>query len=430
MIKKFLSQFQSIKMSICKAIALDGSAKGKACFRPASDNGYCLKHQRNMLHDTGLAEGHKWCRMFTRGCNNQLPITGGPTCEDCLIKKRGTVILCKHTGCKFNKSDTYDPYCEVHSFDFLRDEIEKRGKRPCKNFNRGCRVELDIDFKYKACDDCRTKEDIKHKELVAKRADTRKEYEIKHPGKSLCVECFSEFTITNGPKSIPLQRCDTCHIKQIHRESVRAPTKGCFVGLKAQTPRNRTIVEPEITIVRKRKIDEITIIPRKKFELNVVAPALTDDVEWKLVPPELVQGFQIEASKYGELRYKETEEFIKTHKGSRNSRGGFSTFQLNGKTTYVHRVVFWAHSGLPVKTLQHGSVVFKSKLTEGGVIDGMLTNRYEDLMFQPSKDFDIVIPKVSYGKHPLYGKYMYGHWYTVYAPMKTDKQTLFTPRKI
>ena len=146
---------------------------------------------------------------------------------------------------------------------------------------------------------------------------------------------------------------------------------------------------------------------------------------WKTVPPELINGHQIEASNTGKLRNQTTLKILKTHKGSVNSHGIFSTFQLDGKTKYVHHLVFWAHSGLPVKQLQNGRVIFKSKLTEGGVIDGMLTNRYEDLLFQPSKDFDIEIPEESFDKHPLYGDFMYGHWYVVHAPAKTAERTLF-----
>lgn len=315
---------------------------------------------------------------------------------------------CEHTKCKFKQSNRFAPYCEKHQANLILDDIKARGLKPCGGFTRGCRVELAIDFAYSKCDDCRAKEATKCKELKDRRIAERAEFEKANPGMSLCVECNCEFTIVVGPSGRPLQRCPDCYEKQNKREAARKPRSRALPRLMAE--------EGEIVAGGVAPIKSETVI--------LSAPP-TDDTEWKQVPPELVFDYGIEASKFGKLRWKNTKSEISTWKSNSGSTAHYSAFKLEGTTMYVHRLVFYAHSGLTPNVLKNVTVVFTNELREESIVDGMFTNHYKDLMYREGINNEIIIPEESTGIHPLYGEFMYGYWYTLYAPLRDEEHNLY-----
>jgi hypothetical protein len=143
-------------MNQCIGI-LQNKSGGLRCSRPAGENGYCGKHQRNKVHDDGIKEGKLWCRLFYRGCNNTLTaeekIAGKVTCTICIQKLRGDVVMCKKEGCIFKESE--NGYCQKHQRHIQNDKDMKNGIRRCDIWN-GC-MNILIDTSKKSCEECLTK---------------------------------------------------------------------------------------------------------------------------------------------------------------------------------------------------------------------------------------------------------------------------------
>lgn len=122
------------------------------------ENGYCDRHQRNKQYDDAVKNGVRWCRMFWRGCENQIesPDSTQKTCESCLTKereknKRGKE-MCKKENCKFKEKE--NGYCGKHSRQYFIDLAIAEGKELCDPA-RGCFKVLENDRR--KCEDCRKK---------------------------------------------------------------------------------------------------------------------------------------------------------------------------------------------------------------------------------------------------------------------------------
>lgn len=136
-------------------------------------------------------------------------------------------------------------------------------------------------------------------------------------------------------------------------------------------------------------------------------------ISWKQVPPEFVYDKDnVYASLYGEIKI--DEKVMNGYDGPAGKIGKYTILRINKKTCYIHRLVFYAHSSLPVHTLQNGRVIFKN--TENIVVDGYYRNWFEDLLFEKSKDEFVILDTNIYEKqaiHPVYGSYKVGFWYPV-----------------
>jgi hypothetical protein len=73
------------------------------------------------------------------------------------------VILCGKDGCKFKHSNE-NKYCRKHQICIFEDETKSLGKKTCFNYIRGCRNQLDIDYKFSKCQICLEKDRCKDKE--------------------------------------------------------------------------------------------------------------------------------------------------------------------------------------------------------------------------------------------------------------------------
>lgn len=107
------------------------------------------------------------------------------------------------------------------------------------------------------------------------------------------------------------------------------------------------------------------------------------DSEWRPVPPMFANGVDnIYASRDGRIRLggaADARELLPSV-GSQGKHGRYAILTLNNRSAYVHRLVFYAHSTLPLDTLSHGRVLFK----EDALVrpDGVYRSAYDDLLFE------------------------------------------------
>jgi hypothetical protein len=213
----------------CKAIRHEGKAKGKRCENSISlvkyqENGYCDRHQRNKMYDEGIKNGTRWCRMFWRGCENEICNDNininQKTCDQCNLKlkekfKKGKET-CKKENCNFKEKE--GGYCGKHSRQIIIDKAKEEGKELCDPA-RGC-------FNYlqngkRKCTECRDKENKRDKEL----RDRRKEKNIEDQAKKVCLSCgnsFNEFMTRHNKSST---KCLECYNKQKVYEEQRQITR-------------------------------------------------------------------------------------------------------------------------------------------------------------------------------------------------------------
>lgn len=118
---------------ICQGIVFTTK---KPCTKPAVKNGFCGKHQEQLVLKQATEEGKTVCRMFARGCRNYLVDTDLSnnlnSCESCRIKLSGKEKACGHPGCGFKVKES-ETYCGKH----YRDVYKNTSVNYC-NIPRGC----------------------------------------------------------------------------------------------------------------------------------------------------------------------------------------------------------------------------------------------------------------------------------------------------
>ena len=132
---------------------------------------------------------------------------------------------------------------------------------------------------------------------------------------------------------------------------------------------------------------------------------------WNDVPEEFTFGLDdVWASNMGRIRI--NGRIIQGNKGPKGNSGFYRTTQLNKHTTYFHRLVFYAHSTLPIETLQNGRVIFKNipNITDE---QGFYRNWFSDLLFEEGKiNFKNIekLIKNEEADHLMYGNVKFGVW--------------------
>ena len=197
----------SNKMS-CKSLIEQGANKGKQCWRPPTENGYCGKHQSDFLLEKGKSEGLHKCSRYR--CTNM--ISKGKYCDECQSKKeaekdettqcKAEIAQGKNKGNRCEKkASSPEGYCGKHLLNIQVERAKEEGKRICDDGKRACKNYTD-DGKLK-CEKCLEK--LRHKE--------REEYDVKKEA-GLCLECGCELeTLTRGFRN-EVQRCEVCYEKQ------------------------------------------------------------------------------------------------------------------------------------------------------------------------------------------------------------------------
>jgi hypothetical protein len=135
---------------------------------------FCDKHQNlNSLTDQQFLNNTKICRFCRK--HKYFADMSYHVCDDDLelkVVKRGRIKSLKTTYtpcviCGFTEGNErkYPDYCNKHTTDGCKVDIESRGFKWCKGIIRGCpNPELPKDYAYERCDYCRTKENKQDKE--------------------------------------------------------------------------------------------------------------------------------------------------------------------------------------------------------------------------------------------------------------------------
>ena len=201
-------------MVTCKATVQEGPRKGSVCIFPASDNGYCGRHERNREYDEQVMAGKKVCRFFFRGCNN-LATETTLSCESCLAKLTTKKNLCKHDGCRFKVKEP--GFCKKHERDTYYLEEQAKGIRFC-DITRGC-FNLRIEG-YASCQECLDKNRIADSVRYQKRRDIIRAIQLTKSN-SLCVYCGKDFEPFQTRYNKDSVSCNNCSEKQAKQDEKR-----------------------------------------------------------------------------------------------------------------------------------------------------------------------------------------------------------------
>jgi hypothetical protein len=116
-------------------------------------------------------------------------------------------LICALEKCKSKcMSDT--KYCKKHQINIFLDKTKALNKRPCANYIRKCRSQLDESYTKKKCENCLSKERIKDKTRRGKAVDTS----VTENNTKKCSKCNKEKEINcfQGEKGGITKTCDTC----------------------------------------------------------------------------------------------------------------------------------------------------------------------------------------------------------------------------
>ena len=132
-----------------------------------NDTRFCKCHQYVCDYTDEMLQQSRICSRCHMMCYME---DDGKICSKCRdrgkenrLAIRETVAMCKKEGCKFKQYDEHG-YCQKHQICILIDEVKQRNKRLCVNYVRGCREELDLDYKTMRCDECLRQEREKDKQ--------------------------------------------------------------------------------------------------------------------------------------------------------------------------------------------------------------------------------------------------------------------------
>jgi len=138
-------------------------------------------------------------------CKKMYYFVDTSTCQKCLdrgkavrIKNRQQQIMCIHCG--ENQKSADNDYCGKHQTEYWKAKVESSGKKVCVNYVRGCRAELELDYKYTRCQVCLEKEKIKDYSRSAVRKDIFAEFtddQFKKFFRDNCFYCGKNYDALN-----------------------------------------------------------------------------------------------------------------------------------------------------------------------------------------------------------------------------------------
>jgi hypothetical protein len=203
----------------CKAVMEQKGAKGKQCWRPPQDNGYCGIHQKQALAEIEKSKGKKKCKTYR--CIQYIDESYDELyCTLCIENKNNTEKkLCKATidqgpnkgkQCSKKSLQNYE-YCGKHNERYtLIDLAKNENKRVCDDGKRGCK-NFTQDNKL-LCEECLEK----CRDYDNTRYTTRKETD------NICITCGIEIeNYLIGENEKKIKRCEACYKKMKDVESRR-----------------------------------------------------------------------------------------------------------------------------------------------------------------------------------------------------------------
>jgi hypothetical protein len=142
-----------------KCSAIDRNLKGCRC-NAINDTSFCKKHDYMVDYTEEMLSNLQICS----GCKKSYYIPDGKTCSSCRNRgkqnkqiSRENVVFCANDKCVFKRSEE-NKYCQKHQLCIFVDETVAINKKVCKNYVRGCRSQLDLDYQYIRCQSCLEKE--------------------------------------------------------------------------------------------------------------------------------------------------------------------------------------------------------------------------------------------------------------------------------
>jgi hypothetical protein len=205
----------------CKAVMSQGKNKGKQCWRPPGDSGYCGKHKTAFAIETAKAIGLHKCS--THRCTTMLA-DGVKYCVDCVHNKdesMGSKTLCRgkitqgsNKGSPCDKeASTLEGFCGKHTLNVLVEKAAEDGRRICDDGKRACK-NYTSDGKSK-CEDC----------LEVIRTKQRTDHAVLRESGN-CLGCGKDLAAPiEGFRREDVQRCQECYekLKEIEKRRVREP---------------------------------------------------------------------------------------------------------------------------------------------------------------------------------------------------------------
>jgi hypothetical protein len=249
-----------------KCLALDRNLKGCRC-NAINDTRFCKNHEYLVSYSEEMLSNLEICS----GCKKCYYLPDGKICISCNDRgkqnrqiNRENVVLCANDGCTFKRSNE-NIYCKKHQICIFVDETESMNKKVCKQYIRGCRNQLDLDYQYTRCQACLEKDrnqDKKRRENAKnnKKSDTQQTC-------STCCKDFenSLFIGVNGGSTKTCKNCrdnnriqdekrDKIHCNALRRISDKKPER---IAKKAEwKEENYEKVVMYCMNHRQRKIDE------------------------------------------------------------------------------------------------------------------------------------------------------------------------------
>lgn len=203
----------------CNAVMEQKDAKGKQCWRPPTENGYCGIHQKHALLKKASDEGRIKCR--THRCIEILDYSESVYCKHCINKKeqlKSTIQTCNATidqgptkGSPCSRKANESGFCGKHISRQLRikEAVQQNkricddGKRACKQFTTGQKL---------LCDNC----------LKKSRDYDNTQYQIRKELQTVCVTCGEHLESTIlGENEETIQKCQPCYVKMKDVEKKR-----------------------------------------------------------------------------------------------------------------------------------------------------------------------------------------------------------------
>ena len=205
-----------------KCSAIDRNLKGCRC-NAINDTSFCKKHDYMVDYTEEMLSNLQICS----GCKKSYYIPDGKTCSSCRNRgkqnkqtARENVVLCANDKCVFKRSDE-NKYCQKHQLCIFVDDTVDMGKKVCKNYVRGCRSQLDLDYQYIRCQSCLERERERERERN-RRSNTKSTTNTDtHQTCSTCCQELenSLFVGVNGGNTKTCKNCrESNHIQDQKRD--------------------------------------------------------------------------------------------------------------------------------------------------------------------------------------------------------------------
>ena len=250
-----------------KCLALDRNLKGCRC-NAINDTRFCKKHDYMTDYTEKMLSNLQICS----GCKKSSYIPdGNKSCIQCRDRgkknrqiNRENIVLCANEGCVFKRSKE-NLYCNKHQLCIFVDETIAMNKKVCKQYIRGCRTQLDLEYQYSRCQSCLEKD--RNQDKTRRVNATNRKKTDTHQTCSTCCKEF-ENSLFIGVSGGTTKTCKNCrdanriqdqkrdkeHCNELHRITDKKPER---IAKKAEWKEaNYEKIVMYCMNHRQRKIDE------------------------------------------------------------------------------------------------------------------------------------------------------------------------------